>query len=104
VPHASRAARFPGLYLAQRAEFRTRGSLAAVRRAPDETGRLPAEWVERYRADAPNIVYVVLSYATPIAWVRDDGQVIIPECSYSLTTTRHQRLCRLCLYDQETPS
>ncbi|WP_345580374.1 hypothetical protein [Nonomuraea rosea] len=50
--------------------------------------------MERYRADEPRIVYVVLSYSTPIAWVRDDGKVIIPESHYSLTTTRHQRLCR----------
>lgn len=95
---------FPGLYLAQRAEFSTRGALSAVGRALTETGRLPCEWVERYRADAPHIVYVVLSYATPIAWVRNDGRVIIPDCSYSLTTTRHQRLCRTWLPEQETTS
>ncbi|MGW0804750.1 hypothetical protein [Nonomuraea sp. NPDC002799] len=53
--------------------------------------------MHRYEADSPHLVYVVLSYATPIAWVRVDGEVIIPECRYSLITTRHQRLCRAWL-------
>ncbi len=101
MPQESSRCRFPGLYIAQRTEFGTRGALSAVCRAPADTGRLPAEWVERYRADAPRIVYVVLSYATPIAWVRDDDQVIIPDCAYSLTTARHQRLCRIWLPDEK---
>ncbi|MFC5833272.1 hypothetical protein [Nonomuraea insulae] len=102
MPRSS--SRFPGLHLAQRAAFRTSGGLSAVCRAPEETGRLPAEWAERYRADVPRIVYVVLSYATPIAWVRDDNRVIIPDCCYSLTTTRHQRLCRTWLPEEQAPS
>ncbi|WP_433432016.1 hypothetical protein [Nonomuraea sp. CA-141351] len=97
MPRVSSRSRFPGLRLAQRAAFTTRGGLSAVCSPPAETGRLPAEWVERYRSDQSRIVYVVLSYATPIAWVCDDGEVIIPEGRYSLITTRHQRLCRTWL-------
>lgn len=95
-PCSSRA-RFPGLRLAQHAPFTTRGGLWATCSPPAETGRLPAGWVERYRADVPCMAYVVVSYATPIAWVRDDGEVIIPDCPYTLTTSRHQQLCRIWL-------
>ncbi|MDX3106890.1 hypothetical protein [Nonomuraea angiospora] len=94
---ASSRSRFPGLRLAQRTAFITRGGLSAVCSPPVETGRLPAEWVERYRADETRIVYVVLSYATPIAWICDHGEVVIPACRYSLITTRHQQLCRTWL-------
>ncbi|MGP4104172.1 hypothetical protein [Nonomuraea sp. KM90] len=104
MPRISSRSHFPGLYMAQRRAFSTQGALSAVCRAPAHTGRLPAEWVERFRSDAPHIVYVVLSYATPIAWVRDDDQVIIPDCAYSLTTTRHQRLCHVWLPKEEASS
>lgn len=97
MPRISSRSRFPGLRLAQRVAFTTRGALSAVYSPPAETGRLPAEWVKRYRADESRLVYVVLSYATPIAWVLDDGQVIIPDCCYTLTTSRHQQLCRTWL-------
>jgi hypothetical protein len=97
MPPTSSRARFPGLRLAQRVPFTTRGGLSALCSPPAETGRLPTEWVERYRADEPRIVYVVLSYATPIAWIRDDGEVIIPDCRFTLTTSRHQQLCRTWL-------
>ena len=39
----------------------------------------------------------VYSYATPIAWVLDDGSVVIPEHSYSTTTSHHQGLARMYL-------
>lgn len=81
--------------LARRATFTTHGALSALPYAPGYTGRLPADWVARYRADAAQAVCVVLSYATPIAWVLDDGDVVIPDVAYSLTTTRPQRLCRV---------
>ncbi|NRQ38793.1 hypothetical protein HII36_44270 [Nonomuraea sp. NN258] len=82
--------------LVQHAAFQY-GALSAVCYAPQETGRMPGEWAERYRADADRTVYMVRSYATPIAWVRDDGHVVIPDHNYSATTTRHQRLCRAWL-------
>lgn len=44
------------------------------------------------------IDYVVYSYNTPIAWVlRCHGEVIIPDVSYSTTTSKQQNLCRAYL-------
>ncbi len=37
--------------------------------------------------------YVVSSYATPIAWVTDNG-VVLPDVTYSTTTSVHQKLVR----------
>lgn len=34
--------------------------------------------------------YIVLSYGTPIAGVTTDGEVVINQCKYSPTTSRHQ--------------
>jgi hypothetical protein len=63
------------------------------------TGQLPTEWAIRYRTDTkdPSVVYTVLSFATPIAWVRADGAVVIPDERYSVTTSRHQGMCRAWL-------
>ena len=85
--------------LAQLVPFESHGAMSAVPYAPWSTGRLPLRWVQRYQDDqhAPGVVYTVLSYATPIAWVRADGQTVIPPVSYSVTTTRHQNLCRTWL-------
>lgn len=49
-------------------------------------GYLPAE----YHADARAARYVVYSYSTPIAWVRQDGAHVIPDVGYSPTTGQHQ--------------
>jgi hypothetical protein len=81
--------------LARLLPFQTHGAMRAVTYAPDSTGRLPAQWAHRYRDDqhTPGIVYAVVSYATPIAWVRVDGRTVVPPVTYSPTTTRHQNLC-----------
>jgi hypothetical protein len=50
-------------------------------------GRLPQEWVERFKSAETN--YVVYSYQTPIAWHERDGWVM-PPVSYGMTTTGHQ--------------
>jgi hypothetical protein len=97
MPPSSSRARFPGMRLAQHAPFTTRGGLWATCSPPAETGRLPAEWVERYRADAPRMTYVVVSYTTPIAWVCADGEIVTPDCRYPLITSRHQQLCQTWL-------
>jgi hypothetical protein len=85
--------------LAERAPFTSHGAMRAHEFALSSTGRLPMEWVETYRADrdGPGISYVVYSYQTPIAWVRNDGHVVIPDVGYSVTTSRHQGLCRAWL-------
>lgn len=93
----TRAAGGPDGMLANRIPFRTNGSLRAVAGAVGETGRLPLEWQDRYRADRDVIVYTVVSYETPIAWVTEAGAVEIPDAGYSLTTNRHQNMCRAWL-------
>lgn len=88
-----------GGLLGARKPFRSHGAMAAHKFALSTTGRLPKEWVNIYRSDRenPGISYVVYSYSTPIAWVCFDGRVVIPEVGYSVTTTRHQGMCRAWL-------
>jgi hypothetical protein len=85
--------------LANRMPFSSHGAMSAVEYAPSFTGRLPVDWAERYRADndADGITFTVCSWATPIAWVRATGEVVIPDVSYSSSTKRHQNLCRAWL-------
>ena len=85
--------------LSVRKSFQSHGAMTAYDYTPNRTGRLPKEWVDAYRSDRenPGISYVVYSYSTPIAWVRVDGERIIPDVGYSVTTTRHQGLCRAWL-------
>lgn len=40
------------------------------------------------------LVYVVMSWSTPIAWVLEDGTRVVPRQWYSQTTTRQQRAVR----------
>jgi hypothetical protein len=95
----TRAAGGPDGALSRREPFRTHGSLTAGVGELGSTGRLPPDEAARYRADSqnPGVVYTVLSYATPIAWVRTDGTVVIPAAHYSVTTSRHQGMCRAWL-------
>ncbi len=58
-------------------------------------GRMPQE--DRDDLNRSIVVYVVYSYATPIAWVTDSGVVVNPQTSYSPTTSRHQTHCRVHL-------
>lgn len=85
--------------LATREAFDSYGAMSAVDYAPSFTGRLPVEWARRYDADNrnPGIVYTVRSWATPIAWICATGQIVIPDVGYSISTTRHQNLCRAWL-------
>lgn len=54
-------------------------------------GQLPEDWKRTLRARWAHIGYVVLSYHTPIAWFdRECDKWIMPEHTYSATTTRHQ--------------
>lgn len=89
----------PAGMLARRKPFDSHGAMVATPYAPAFTARLPAEWASRYRSDnqSPGIAYTVRSYATPIAWALANGEITIPEVSYSITTTRHQNLCRAWL-------
>lgn len=66
---------------------------------PGTIGQLPAQWAARLGAvlAACGRVYVVYSYATPIAWTvapavgtGPRGPVTLPNVRYSPTTDRHQ--------------
>lgn len=80
--------------LAAREPFATHGALHAVEGGVFDTGRLPEPYRAAYLdawSDA-RITYTVLSYRTPIAWVLQDAEVVIPPVKYSPTTSGHQGL------------
>lgn len=56
------------------------------------TGDLPVELISRftqlYLDD--ELVYVVYSYRTPIAWVTRNGERFVPRVFHSKTTSAHQ--------------
>lgn len=84
--------------LANRKPFRG-NSMRATQGTLNGTGKLPSEQAALYAeaAGAGRIVYTVISYRTPIAWVLSDGQRVIPDVHYSTTTSRQQNLCRTYL-------
>ena len=45
--------------------------------------------------------YIVFSYNTPIAWVEEDGTVVVPDVKYSVTTSRQQGYCQAWLLGGE---
>ncbi len=79
--------------------FKTSGSFSAVEGAVESFGQLPKEFAEDYMIEVKNddVIYTVLSYKTPIAWVLRDGTVTIPAVKYSQTTTQQQTMCRVYL-------
>lgn len=91
-------------YIAHHRTF-TCGNVSAreVRTELLNSGRLPKRWQERLAVDIIEArevrayVYVVLSYGTPIAWVTSDRVVVIPDATYSTTTTKHQNMVREAL-------
>lgn len=65
-------------------------SIRGIEGASYELGQLPVSWRVQYEATRKEIVYTVLSYATPIAWVLESGEEIKPPVKYSVTTSKHQ--------------
>lgn len=65
----------------------------------DSLGILPEPYREEYKAAEKlgQITYVVRSYATPIAWVLDSGEVVVPDVKYSATSSNHQTIARFAL-------
>lgn len=59
-------------------------------------GKLEGQSLEAFKDawSAGTLTYVVMSYSTPIAWVLEDGTKVVPDDSYSQTTTRQQRAVR----------
>lgn len=85
--------------IARREAFTANSASAEVNPSYVYAGRLPEPWrtlLNRHNT-AGQIAYVVLSYATPIAWVLVDGTHVIPDVKYSVTTSRHQSLVRSAL-------
>lgn len=86
-------------YVASRSDFVSNSGNATRYEYMPSTGRLPQEWVEQLRKDidaaraAGETVYVVFSYATPVAWCVS-GQWTIPAVKYSSTTSGFQNRVR----------
>jgi len=64
--------------IAARADFEA-GGIIGTTFPPFETGRLTEREADIYiRDNARGIRYVIVNHGTPIAWVRNIGQVFIP--------------------------
>ena len=55
-----------------------------------DSGRLYGVDLDKFGEDLTQIVYIVWSYATPIAWVTRDGEVYRVKGRFSPTTSKHQ--------------
>lgn len=76
--------------IANREPFTTSGALRGTTYNHEGSGRLQGPDLEAWYADVNGIVYVVYSYATPIAWVTEDGRVHKVAQRFSVTTSKHQ--------------
>ena len=88
--------------IAARMPFDTYGSAMGTNLARQHTGSMPEAWADVYKRDGEHIVYTILSYDTPIAWVLDDGTYVLIEDRITPTTARHQETARLALERWET--
>jgi hypothetical protein len=80
--------------LVNREPFVTSGALSATVEEHGSgwnSGRLTGDDLDRWKSDSKTgSLYVVWSYATPIAWVRSDGEVYRVSQRFSPTTSKHQ--------------
>jgi surface antigen len=80
--------------IATRTPFRTHGNLSAIC-GTETTGRMAGETKRTFDARREDITYTVYSYGTPIAWYDEQAGWIVPEDSYSVTTTKaRNQICR----------
>ena len=83
--------------LQNRLPFKTGGALKGVEGRVGYgmcgLGRLNKYEREMYRAD--DVVYTVVSYETPIAWVNRDGSIHRVNQKWTRTTSKHQSLLYL---------
>ena len=87
-------------------EFKTSGSLKGVK-SIDTFGQLNKVEIAQLEADRETfgVRYYVVSYETPIAWVRNDGKIHRVDQKFSLTTSKHQgRLWHLNLKQDQDQS
>jgi hypothetical protein len=97
--------------IARREEFRASNITGTWQSTPPGAGWLPPQWYRRMVADFTSgqriemhgngrqwqvieHVYVVMSYATAIAWWTERTGWVAPDVWYSPTTWRHQGLVR----------
>lgn len=81
-------------------DFQTNGAMSGVANPRYiSTGRMPQEHADRYTRDEETgeVVYVIFSYYTPIAWKMRDGSVRRPRTRYSVTTSKHQTTAGVAL-------
>jgi hypothetical protein len=80
--------------LARLEGFTTGGALKGVQ-GPSQWrwGQLPYE----YRDSVKGADYVVYSYSTPIAWHMPNGEWVMPDTRYSVTTSKHQGKIRTAI-------
>ena len=70
--------------------FKTSGSLSGDTYIVTY-GQLNHEEIAQLEADREiGIRYFVISYKTPIAWVRNDGKIYCVKQHFSVTTSKHQ--------------
>jgi hypothetical protein len=70
--------------------FRTHGNLSGTAGPTYEVGRLPEPHRSGYRERSEHIDYTVVSYSTPLAWHDDERGWVMPDVSYSVTTSKAQ--------------
>ena len=75
----------------------TMGSMTGTPGSVSHPGRLPHDWRLTFQARNHLITYVILSYATPIAWHDSEVGWVVPAEVYSVTTSRHQGTVRAAL-------
>ena len=83
--------------ISKRQPFTTRGSLHGEAPVGSLAGWGAMGWLPTEHADAlladhrkGRVTYIVWSYGTPIAWHATRRGWVIPDVSYSRTTSRHQ--------------
>jgi hypothetical protein len=82
-----------GALVSERKPFsNSNGTFRGIVGRPDTFGWLP----EKYRRifDTNRVLYTIMSYDTPIAFLLGTGVWIVPAESYSPTTTIHQGVVR----------
>jgi hypothetical protein len=89
-----------GELVSQRLPFSNHtGSFRGIVGRPDTLGWLPEEWRKVW--DKSRVMYTIMSFDTPIAWLKGTGEWVVPPVSYSTTTSRQQTIMRVYLLTGE---
>lgn len=75
------------------------GSFRGIVGRPDTFGWLPDEY--RRMWDSGRILYTIMSFDTPLAWLMGTGEWVVPDVYYSPTTSRQQTIVRVWLLVSE---